>query len=48
MLETRRGLDEDGRRRWQKYLGELLAEAIRRFGAAFKIALFTHLYHHRH
>jgi CRISPR-associated protein Csm1 len=48
MLETRRGVDEDGRRRWQKYLGELLAEAIRRFGAAFKIALFTHLYHHRH
>jgi CRISPR-associated protein Csm1 len=48
MLETRRGLDEEARRRWQKYLGELLAEAIRRFGAAFKIALFTHLYHHRH
>ncbi|MEA3274998.1 MAG: type III-A CRISPR-associated protein Cas10/Csm1 [Pseudomonadota bacterium] len=48
MLESRRGLDEDARRRWQKALGELLAEGIRRFGAAFKIALFTHLYHHRH
>ena len=48
MLEAKRGLPEADRQLWQQRLGELLGDGIRRYGAAFKIALFTHLYHHRH
>lgn len=48
MLERVRGLDGDARRRWQQELGAILGGAISRYGAAFKIALFTHLYQHRH
>lgn len=48
MLEAKRGMSEADRNLWQKRLGELLGEGIRCHGAAFKIALFTHLYHHRH
>ena len=48
MLEAKRRLSEAERNHWQQRLGELLGEGIRRHGAAFKIALFTHLYHHRH
>jgi CRISPR-associated protein Csm1 len=47
MLESKRRLPEADRQRWQQRLGELLGDGIRRHGAAFKIALFTHLYHHR-
>jgi CRISPR-associated protein Csm1 len=32
---------------YQKELGSLLGDSIRQYGSAFKIALFTHLYHHR-
>ncbi len=48
MLEAKRGMPESDRRLWQQRLGELLGEGIRRHGVAFKVALFTHLYHHRH
>ena len=48
MLEAKRRMSEADRNLWQRRLGELLGEGIRRHGAAFKIALFTHLYHHRH
>ena len=48
MLEAKRRMSEADRNHWQQRLGELLGEGIRRHGAAFKIALFTHLYHHRH
>lgn len=48
MLEQKRGMDESARRFWQQRLGELIAGGIDEFGSAFKIALFTHLYHHRH
>ena len=48
MLEAKRRMSEADRNLWQQRLGELLGEGIRRHGAAFKIALFTHLYHHRH
>lgn len=47
MLEAKRGLDLAARKRWQRTLGELLGEAIRKHGSAFKIALFIHLYQHR-
>jgi CRISPR-associated protein Csm1 len=47
MLERIRSLSEPERRTWQKRLGELLGNGIRQHGSAFKIALFTHLYHHR-
>jgi CRISPR-associated protein Csm1 len=47
MLESKRGLDLDARRRWQQTLGQLLGDGIRKHGSAFKIALFIHLYHHR-
>jgi CRISPR-associated protein Csm1 len=48
MLERQRGMDETTRRHWQQRLGELIAGGINEFGSAFKIALFIHLYHHRH
>jgi CRISPR-associated protein Csm1 len=48
MLEAKRRMSEADRNLWQRRLGELIGEGIRRHGAAFKIALFTHLYHHRH
>jgi len=44
MLERKRGLDRDARRRLQEELGVLIAGAIDRYGAAWKIALFAHLY----
>jgi len=47
MLEGKRGMDDAHRREWQTRLGVLLGDGIGRFGSAFKIALFTHLYHHR-
>jgi len=48
LLEAKRGMTEPDRQLWQQRLGALLGDGIRRFGSAFKIALFTHLYHHRH
>jgi CRISPR-associated protein Csm1 len=48
MLEAKRVLRDPDRRLWQQRLGELIGDGIRRHGASFKIALFTHLYHHRH
>lgn len=48
MLEAMRRMNERERQHWQQRLAALLADGIRRHGAAFKIALFTHLYHHRH
>jgi hypothetical protein len=48
MLESKRGLDLDARRRWQKTLGQLLGDGIRKHGSAFKITLFIHLYQNRH
>jgi CRISPR-associated protein Csm1 len=48
MLEAKRGMPESDREYWQRRLGELVGDGIRRHGAAFKIALFTHLYQHRH
>ncbi|RMD59442.1 type III-A CRISPR-associated protein Cas10/Csm1 [Candidatus Parcubacteria bacterium] len=47
MLERQRGLDREARRRLQEELGTLLVGAMERYGAAWKIALFTHLYQHR-
>ncbi len=47
MLERLRGLDENARRRWQKQLGELIGGGIGRYAGAFKIPLFTYLYHYR-
>lgn len=47
MLERIRSFGDPERRVWQKRLGELLGNGIRQHGSAFKIALFTHLYHHR-
>lgn len=47
MLERQRGLDQAARQRLQAELGELIGGAIERHGAAFKVALFTHLYRHR-
>jgi len=44
MLERMRGLDRDARRRLQLELGELIGGAIGKYGAAYKIALFAHLY----
>ncbi len=48
MLEANRRLTDRERREWQQRLGALLGDAIARHGRAFKVALFTHLYHHRH
>jgi len=48
MLEAKRSLDLDARKRWQASLAGLLAKGIRKHGSAFKIALFLHLYHYRH
>ncbi len=48
MLEANRRLDDRARREWRQRLGEWLGDGIGRHGRAFKIALFTHLYHHRH
>ncbi len=48
LLEANRRLDDRERREWQQRLGVLLGDAIARHGRAFKVALFTHLYHHRH
>jgi hypothetical protein len=47
MLESNRRLDLDARKRWQARLAALLADGIRQYGSAFKIALFLHLYQHR-
>lgn len=47
MLESKRGLHLEARRRWQRDLAALLADGIREYGSAFKIALFIHLYSHR-
>ena len=44
MLERMRGLDREARRRLQRELGELIGGAIGKYGAAWKIALFAHLY----
>jgi len=44
MLERKRGIDRDARRCLQRELGELIGGAIGRYGAAWKIALFAHLY----
>lgn len=48
LLEANRRLDDRARREWQQRLGAWLGDGIGRHGRAFKIALFTHLYHHRH
>ena len=48
MLEAKRRMTESERQHWQQRLGLLIGDGIRQHGAAFKIALFTHLYHHRH
>jgi CRISPR-associated protein Csm1 len=48
MLERKRGLNKDERRRLHEELGRSLGGGINQYGSAFKIALFTHLYHHRH
>ena len=48
LLEANRRLDDRERREWQQRLGASLGQAIARHGRAFKVALFTHLYHHRH
>ena len=48
LLEANRRLTDRERREWQQRLGVLLGDAIARHGRAFKVALFTHLYHHRH
>lgn len=47
MLERMRGLDRAARRRLQEELGVLIAGAIDLHGAAWKIALFAHLYQYR-
>ncbi len=44
MLEQRRGLDREARRRLQQELSTFVGGAINRHGAAYKIALFAHLY----
>lgn len=44
MLERMRGLDREARKRLQEELGILIGGAIGQYGAAWKIALFAHLY----
>lgn len=48
MLERKRGLSKEERQRYQEFLGQRLGGGISHFGSSFKIALFTHLYQHRH
>ena len=48
MLERKRGIKDADRHHWHQELGQLLGGGIDNFGSAFKIALFIHLYHHRH
>ena len=47
MLERQRGLDRVARQCLQEELGGLIAGAIECYGAAWKIALFAHLYQYR-
>ncbi len=48
MLERKRGIKDADKRHWQEELGRLLGGGINKYGSAFKIALFSHLYYHRH
>lgn len=49
MLERTRGLDEAARRRKQGELAdEIAGNGIERHGGNYRVALFTHLYKHRH
>jgi CRISPR-associated protein Csm1 len=47
MLKDKKGVSDDTRRQYQEELGQLLANNISKYGEAFQIALFTHLYHYR-
>jgi CRISPR-associated protein Csm1 len=47
MLERKRGLDKKALPEMHQRLGELLGGGIDKYGSAFKIALFTHLYQYR-
>jgi CRISPR-associated protein Csm1 len=47
MLERKRGLDKKALPEIHQRLGELLGGGIDKYGSAFKIALFTHLYQYR-
>lgn len=49
MLERSRGLNEDERQRRQTELAKDIAiEGIEKHGSRYRVALFTHLYKHRH
>ncbi len=47
MLEQKRSIPKQHQQQYQYELGELLGNNIKKYGSAFKIALFTHLYQYR-